>query len=71
MTKDLEYPARRAKRIYDGSKRETLDMGVNNFLIEVVLQDRPRPHRRNDLASKGDQTGYELALTPRGERPCA
>lgn len=63
MTKDMEYPARgnRAPRKYDGSRRETVDMGVNNFLIEVVF--RTEPGRAGGvLARKMDGAGYELSV---------
>ena len=70
MTKNMEYPGGKggAKSTYDGSKRETLDMGVNNFLIEIVFKT-DAGHTKGVLASKSAQSGYELAVGPDGA-PC-
>jgi len=67
MTRNMVYPAGKdgAKNAYDGSKRETLDMGANNFLIEIVLKTDPG-HTRGTLVSKLAQSGYKLALAPDG-----
>ncbi len=58
ITKSMEYPGSGA---YDGSKRETLDMGLNNFLIEIVFKT-DAGQTKGVLASKSDQAGYELAV---------
>lgn len=66
MTRSMEYPAKDgAKNHYDGSKRETLDMGANNFLIEVFFKTEAG-HTNGVLASKIAQSGYELAVGPHG-----
>jgi hypothetical protein len=50
---------------YDGSKRRTLDMGTNDFLIEVVFKtDAGRTN--GILASKSAGSGYTLAVGPKG-----
>jgi hypothetical protein len=62
MTKSMKYPGRRGEAgTYDGSKRETLDMSVNSFLIEVVFKT-DSVQKKGVLASKLDQSGYELAV---------
>ncbi|MBI5724530.1 MAG: sigma-70 family RNA polymerase sigma factor [Planctomycetes bacterium] len=53
------------KNPYDGSKRETLDMGANNFLIEVYFKTEAG-HTGGVLASKMAEAGYELAVGPDG-----
>jgi hypothetical protein len=67
MTKNMEYPGgKNAPKVnYDGSKRETLDMGVNNFLIEVVFKTTAG-HASGVLASKSAAAGYELAVGAEG-----
>jgi hypothetical protein len=66
MTRSMRYPGPRGAAIeYDGSKRESLDMNKNNFLIEVVFKtDAGR--QKGVLASKMDQSGYELAIDALG-----
>ena len=63
MTRSMEYPARRrgTANTYDGSKRETLDMGVNSFLIEIVFRTDAGA-ADGVLASKLGEAGYELAV---------
>ena len=67
MTRDMQYPGGKdggkegAKNVYDGSRRETLDMDVNNFLIEVVFKTDPG-HANGSLVSKADQSGYQLGV---------
>jgi len=63
MTKNMEYPGPKnaGKVNYDGSKRETLDMGVNNFLIETVFKTNPG-QINGVLVTKAAQSGYELAV---------
>jgi hypothetical protein len=63
MTKSMEYPGgKNAPKVnYDGSKRETLDMGANNFLIEVIFKTSTG-HTNGVLASKSAAVGYELAV---------
>jgi Concanavalin A-like lectin/glucanases superfamily len=67
MTKSMTYPGGRggAKNTYDGSKRETLDMGLNNFLIETVFKTNAG-HTKGLLASKSAAAGYELAVGSEG-----
>jgi len=68
MTRSMNYPATGKKGeagSYDGSKRETLDMDVNNFLIETVFKTEPG-HINGVLASKASLSGYELAVGPGG-----
>jgi hypothetical protein len=57
MTKSMNYPT----GAYDGTKRETLDMGANNFLIEIVFKT-DAGHGNGVLAAKSGQAGYELAV---------
>jgi len=65
----MEYPgAKGAKVSYDGSKRETLDMGANNFLIETVFKT-DAGHTNGVLAAKSAQAGYELSVGNDGG-PC-
>ena len=70
MTKSMNYPAsaRGSKNDYDGAKRETLDMGVNNFLLEVVFRTTAG-HTGGVLVSKMAESGYELGVGPDGG-PC-
>ena len=69
MTKSMEYPVGRNKIRYDGSKRETVDMAANNFLIEVFFKTGAG-HTGGVLASKSDRSsGYELAIGSNGA-PC-
>ena len=49
----------------DGKTRETLDMGVNNFLVEVVFRARPGLSKGGLACKRGDK-GYSLELTPTG-----
>lgn len=56
MTKSMKYP----KGEYDGARRETLDMGANDFLIEVVF--RADAGSAGVLAAKSAGAGYELAV---------
>jgi hypothetical protein len=54
-----------ARPPFDGSKRETLDMAANNFLIEIVFKTDPG-HTSGILASKSAEAGYTLAIGPDG-----
>jgi hypothetical protein len=65
MTKSMDYPVDKGKTRYDGTKRETLDMGANNFLIEVFFKT-DAGHTGGILASKSAQSGYELAVGAAG-----
>ena len=49
----------------DGKARETLDMGVNNFLVEIVFKTRPGLGG-GGLACKHGDKGYAVELTPTG-----
>ena len=70
MSKSVVYSKREegGEYRYDGSKRETLDMGVNNFLIEIVFK-ADADHVNGSLVSKLGQSGYELTIGP-GGGPC-
>jgi len=63
LTKSMNYPAgtHSEAATYDGSKRETLDMAANNFLIEIVFKTEPR-FTNGVLVSKLDRSGYELSI---------
>ncbi len=65
LTKNVTYSGRRGRdqTTLDGSKRENLDMGTNNFLIEVVFKTTTG----GVIASKMADRGYELAVEPTGE----
>jgi concanavalin A-like lectin/glucanase superfamily protein len=53
--------------VYAGAKRRTVDMGVNNFLIEIHFRTEPG-HTGGVLVSKmAGGTGYELAVSKSGE----
>ena len=58
MTRNMEYPGA-AKVAYDGSKRETVDMGTNNFLIEAVFKTDALWHRKR----RRRDTNWPSALT--------
>ncbi len=64
MTKNMEYPgAKNGPMVtYDGSKRETLDMAANNFLIETVFKTAPGQTNGVLAAKSGPTAGYELAV---------
>jgi hypothetical protein len=70
MTRNMEYPGGKdgARNRYDGSKRETLDMGTNNFLIEIVFKT-DAGHTNGVLAAKAGRSGYGLWVGPDGA-PC-
>lgn len=63
MVKSMEYPGgKNAPNVnYDGTKRETLDMGANSFLIEVSFKTTAGL-TNGVLASKSAAAGYELAV---------
>ena len=66
MTRNMQYPAGKGKTItYDGSRRETVDMGTNNFLIEIVFKT-DAGLTRGTLVSKSAGTGYALAIAADG-----
>jgi hypothetical protein len=64
ITQHIEYPKHKrapASR-YDGSKRESLDMAANNFILEVYFRTEAG-HREGTLVSKiSDSHGYELSV---------
>jgi hypothetical protein len=68
LTKSIRYIARRggAQETLDGLKRETVDMGTNNFLIEAVFRT-DAGNTGGVLASKMGESGYELGIGPAGE----
>jgi hypothetical protein len=61
----MEYPVGKGRVTYDGSKRETVDMGTNNFLIEIVFKADPS-QAKGTLAAKVSESGYDLAISPEG-----
>jgi hypothetical protein len=67
MTRSMSYPGskRGITNTYDGSKRATLDMGTNNFLIEIAFKTA-LGHTGGVLVSKMDKSGYSLAIGPDG-----
>ena len=67
MTRSMEYPNNEngTKNTYDGSKRETPDMGTNNFLVEIVFKT-DAGHTKGALVSKLAESGYELAIANDG-----
>ena len=67
MTRNMTYPGNKksAGSSYDGSKRETLDMGVNNFLIEIVFKTAVG-YTKGVLVSKMTESGYQLTLSSNG-----
>jgi len=70
MTRSMTYPGNKNNppRNYDGTKRETLDMDANNFLIEIVFKTAPG-QASGVLVSKLAESGYELAIGTDGT-PC-
>ncbi len=65
MTRSMEYPAGKGKVTFDGAKRETVDMGTNNFLVEIVFKT-DAGQTQGTLVSKSAGTGYALAIAPDG-----
>ncbi len=67
MTRSMDYPGGKhsGQNSYDGTKRETLDMGVNSFLLEIVFKTEAG-QTNGVLASKSAQSGYELTVGPDG-----
>jgi hypothetical protein len=53
------------REYYDGQKRVTVDMGTNNFLIEVVFQ-ATKGHTGGGIVSKRSEKGYTLDLSDSG-----
>jgi concanavalin A-like lectin/glucanase superfamily protein len=75
MTRDMTYPIQLVEgrlrgggsTVYKGSRRKTLDMGVNNFLVEVYFRVDPS-HTGGALAGKCDgRSGYELGIDEQGQ----
>ena len=64
LIKNMEYPGK-TRVAYDGSKRETVDMDTNNFLIEIVFRTEPG-QSQGVLTAKLAQSGYELSVAPSG-----
>ena len=67
MAQNIEYGGGRGRdmTVVDGSKRESLDMGVNSFLVEAVVKT-DAGHTGGVLAAKGGTSGYELAVGAAG-----
>ena len=68
LTKNIVYGGRGAgpANTLDGSKRQTLDMDTNNFLIEAVFRTDPG-HINSVLVSKGGNSGYSLGVDNDGK----
>ncbi|NOZ22492.1 MAG: LamG domain-containing protein [Planctomycetes bacterium] len=58
-------PTHGAKGTYPGSKRVTVDMADNNFLIEVVLKTKP-DLTQGGIVCKCDRKGYVLEVAGNG-----
>ncbi len=68
MSRDMTYPGQDGSPPiqFDGSKRETLDMATNSFIIEMVFRTEEE-HTGGTLVSKiTSSAGYELSLGPDG-----
>jgi hypothetical protein len=50
---------------YDGEKRVTVDMDINDFLIEAIFRTA-KGHRNGGLVSKWDKRGYTLDIDGEG-----
>ncbi len=60
-------PTRRGKRgAFTGSKRKTVDMDTNSFLIETVFRTVPG-HTGGGLACKKNKVGYSLFINANGK----
>ena len=71
MIKSMKYPAvgkKGKESSYDGTKRESMDMGNNNFLIEIYIKTTAGC-TKGSLVSKQGKAGYELSIGPGGS-PC-
>ena len=69
MTRNMTYPGNKKHpkgEVYDGSKRETVDMGSNDFMIEVVFKTTAG-QTAGTLAAKTSGAGYELAVGSDGK----
>jgi len=68
LTKNVEYgPRRGARKTLEGAQRETVDMGTNNFLLEVVFKTAPG-QKTGLLAGKmAGEGGYELVVNEQGQ----
>jgi len=68
MKRDVSYEKKKGVPAYkySGSKRETVDMDANSFLIEVYLKTE-QGHVDGIVASKTDgSTGYDLSVAANG-----
>ena len=68
LKRDWSWTAKRfpswvpkTKGTLDGKQRETVDMGTNNFLIEVVFKTKPGV-RKGGIVCKCGQKGYVLEV---------
>jgi len=59
----MDYPEGKGKKTFDGAKRETLDMGANSFLVEVVFKT---DEAKGSLVSKLAESGYALVIAADG-----
>ncbi len=66
MTSDVTYGKGNSRTTLSGSKRIHLDMGTNNFLIELVARFLPDQGQAGLVRKMGDKGGYELTLTEQG-----
>ena len=51
---------------YDGSKRKSLDMDVNNFLIEIVFKTDQEKSAGSIMLEKAADAGYRLRVDEKG-----
>ena len=59
-------PNRTVTASFDGTRRKTLDMDRNSFLVELVLRAEPREADRTVVEKWRDGTGYRLEIDPDG-----
>jgi hypothetical protein len=62
MTRSMEYPKGLS---YDGANRETVDMGTNSFILEIVFKTAPG-NTGGALVSKAAGSGYTLRVADGG-----
>ena len=55
----------RGRHLYPGSKRRTVDMDTNSFLVEAYFRTEPG-HRNGVLVSKEAASGYRLGINGQG-----
>ena len=67
IKRDMDYEDEKRPVIhYDGSKRKSLDMGTNNFLVEIVFETAEKTSGGILMEKAGDQAGYRLRIDAKG-----